>query len=78
MSSSVSVNQCFKNFIFELYGVDNDNISFVKIETDDTTDNTTDDTTNITNVKEMCQCFIYYSCQLLSRLSDTYIKYKDE
>ena len=34
--------------------------------------------TDDTSEEENCQCLICYTCQLISRLSDTYIKYKSE
>jgi hypothetical protein len=68
--------QVFEGFYFELWGFDNDYITTTK--KDIIKDIESVDIDIDTSEEEKCQCCICYSCRIISKLSDTYIKYKDE
>ena len=67
MASPISIFQVVENFCFNIWGFDNDYIILNNTNTNDT-DNT--------NKKEICECLLCYTCQFISKLSDTCIKHK--
>jgi hypothetical protein len=77
MSCPIKILNDNKLFCFELWGFDNDYLSFEKINNNNNNNKNTDNKDE-NNENGIFQCNLYYTYNLLSRLADMYIKHKSD
>ena len=75
------VSEVIEKYCFELWGFDNDYIILKNKNNCEIVENmieTNKNETDDVNEGKKCECFVFYSCRFITRLSDMYIKHKSE